>query len=133
MVNRVVLVGNLGRDPEIRDFENGSKLARFSIATGESYKDKSGEWQNRTEWHEIVAWRFLADRAQNQLAKGATIYLEGKLRTRKWQDQNGNDRKTTEIEASSFRVISKVVPSESLTEGPPPSVEDAPPIDNPPF
>jgi len=112
MVNRVILVGNLGRDPEIRTLENGAKVAKFSIATNENYKDKSGEWQKQTEWHEIVAWRTLADRAESSLKKGASVYLEGKLSTRSWQDKDGNNRKTTEVVASYFRIINRPGSSE---------------------
>jgi single-strand DNA-binding protein len=107
MVNRVILVGNLGKDPEIRTLENGAKVAKFSIATNENYRDKSGEWQKQTEWHEIVAWRALAERAESSLKKGAAVYLEGKLSTRTWQDQNGNNRRSTEVVASYFRVINR--------------------------
>jgi single-strand DNA-binding protein len=107
MVNRVILVGNLGKDPEIRTLENGAKVAKFSIATNENYRDKSGEWQQQTEWHDIVAWRALADRAESSLTKGTAVYLEGKLSTRTWQDQNGNNRRTTEVVASYFRMINR--------------------------
>ncbi|HKK76636.1 MAG TPA: single-stranded DNA-binding protein [Saprospiraceae bacterium] len=107
MVNRVILVGNLGKDPEIRTLENGAKVAKFSIATNENYRDKSGEWQQQTEWHDIVAWRALADRAESGLNKGDAIYLEGKLSTRTWQDQNGNNRRTTEVVANYFRIINR--------------------------
>lgn len=115
MVNRVILVGNLGKDPEIRTLENGAKVAKFSIATNENYRDKSGEWQQQTEWHDIVAWRTLADRAESGLKKGMAIYLEGKLSTRTWQDQNGNNRRTTEVVASYFRVINRATGNEGAT------------------
>jgi single-strand DNA-binding protein len=107
MVNKVILVGNLGRDPEIRRLENGAVVAKFSVATNESYKDKSGEWQTLTEWHEIIVWRALAERAESQLKKGAQVYLEGKLTHRSWQDQDGNKRKTTEVVANTFRLLGK--------------------------
>ena len=107
MVNRVILIGNLGRDPEVRRLENGAAVAKFSIATNESYKDKSGEWQQLTEWHDIVVWRHLAERAERDLKKGMSIYLEGKLTHRKWQDQDGNPRKTTEVVANFFRILTK--------------------------
>lgn len=107
MVNRVILIGNLGRDPEVRRLENGAVVAKFSIATNENYKDKSGEWQTQTEWHDIVVWRSLAERAEATLKKGMAIYLEGKLTHRTWQDQDGNNRRTTEVVASYFRTISK--------------------------
>jgi single-strand DNA-binding protein len=105
MVNRVILIGNLGRDPEIRRLENGAVVAKFSIATNENYKDKAGEWQSQTEWHDIIMWRSLAERAEAQLKKGAQIYLEGKLTHRSWQDKDGNNRRTTEVVASYFRMV----------------------------
>lgn len=96
-VNKVILVGNLGKDPEVRHLENGAAVANFSIATTESYKDKSGNRQDQTEWHNIVLWRGLAQIAEKYLKKGSQIYVEGKLRTRSWQDKDGNTRYTTEI------------------------------------
>lgn len=111
MINKVILVGNLGADPEIRNLESGSKVAKFSVATNENYQDKSGEWQKITEWHNVVAWRGLADRAENYLKKGGMVYLEGKLTTRKWQDQNGNDKYTTEVVARILRSLEKREPS----------------------
>ncbi|MEM1215739.1 MAG: single-stranded DNA-binding protein [Bacteroidota bacterium] len=108
MVNRVILIGNLGRDPEVRRLENGAVVAKFSVATNENYKDRStGEWQSQTEWHDVVVWRQLAERAETQLKKGAQVYLEGKLTHRTWQDQDGKNRKTTEVVASYFRQISR--------------------------
>ena len=107
MVNRVTLVGNLGKDPEVRTLESGAKVAKFSIATDENYRDRDGNWQNQTEWHDVVVWRSLAERAENGLKKGYTIYLEGKLTHRSWQDQEGNNRKTTEVVASYFRIVNK--------------------------
>ena len=105
MVNRVTLIGNLGRDPEIRRLENGAAVAKFSIATDEGYKDASGNWVDRTEWHEIVAWRNQAERAEASLKKGMMVYVEGKLSTRKWQDQNGQDRYRTEVVSNYFRIL----------------------------
>lgn len=105
MINRVILIGNLGRDPEIRTLENGAMVAKFPIATNENYRDKSGEWQQITEWHDIVAWRSLAERAESSLKKGSMVYVEGKLTHRTWQDQDGNNRKTTEVVANYFRLI----------------------------
>lgn len=107
MVNRVILIGNLGRDPEVRRLENGAVVAKFSVATNENYKDRSGEWQTQTEWHDVVVWRTLAERAESQLKKGAQVYLEGKLTHRTWQDQDGKNRKTTEVVASYFRQINR--------------------------
>lgn len=107
MVNRVILIGNLGKDPEVRRLENGAVVAKFSLATNESYKDKEGKWQTLTEWHEIVVWRQLAERAAAGLKKGMTVYLEGKLTNRTWQDADGNSRRTTEVVANYFRNLGK--------------------------
>ena len=97
-VNKVILVGNLGKDPEVRHLENGAAVANFSIATSETYKDrKTGEKVSQTEWHNIVAWRGLAEIAERYLKKGHKVYIEGKLKTRSWQDQDGNNRYSTEI------------------------------------
>ena len=107
MLNKVILVGNLGKDPEVRHLESGSAVGKFSLATNESYKDKAGEWQTNTEWHNIVCWRNLAERAEKSLKKGSLIYLEGKLTSRKWQDQEGNDKYITEVVAGMFRLLEK--------------------------
>lgn len=107
MLNRVLLIGNLGKDPETTTLENGVTVAKFSIATNENYKDKDGEWQTLTEWHEIVCWRSLAERAASQLKKGMPVYIEGKLTHRKWEDKEGNNRKTTEVVANYFRSLAK--------------------------
>jgi single-strand DNA-binding protein len=96
-LNRVMLIGNLGKDPEIRYTGSGTAVASFSIATSEKFKNKSGEWEERTEWHNITFWARLAEVAGKSLTKGKTIYVEGRLQTRKWQDRDGNDRYTTEI------------------------------------
>ena len=107
MVNKVTLIGNLGRDPEVRHFENGSMVGKFPVATNESYRDKNGEWQTITEWHDVVVWRGLAERAERMLKKGSLVYLEGKLTHRKYQDKNGVDRYITEVVANTFRVLDK--------------------------
>jgi single-strand DNA-binding protein len=96
-VNRVILIGNLGKDPEIRSLEGGVKVANFSLATTETFKGKNGEKVDQTEWHNIVLWRGLAEVAESFLKKGNTIYVEGKIRTRDWTDKDGNKRYTTEI------------------------------------
>ncbi|WP_282775220.1 single-stranded DNA-binding protein [Phaeodactylibacter xiamenensis] len=105
MVNRVILIGNLGADPEVRRLENGAVVAKVRLATNENYKDRSGEWQTLTEWHDVVMWRTLAERAESQLKTGTQVYIEGKLTHRTWQDQDGNNRKTTEVVASYFRMV----------------------------
>lgn len=97
MINKVILLGNLGKDPEVKRFDNGGIIVRFPLATNENYKDKDGEWQKITDWHTIVLRGYLAERAEKYLQKGMTIYLEGKLRTRKWQDNSGKDNYTTEV------------------------------------
>jgi len=104
-VNRVILIGNLGKDPEIRTLEGGVKVANFSLATTETYKGKNGEKVDQTEWHNIVLWRGLAEVAESFLKKGNTIYIEGKLRTRDWTDKDGNKRYTTEVIADNMVML----------------------------
>lgn len=113
MVNKVILIGNLGRDPEIRHLESGVSVGRFPVATNESYLDKNQQWQTITEWHDIVVWRRLAERAEKQLKKGSLVFVEGKLTHRKWQDSNGNDRYSTEVVANTFRSLDKRDDSQS--------------------
>jgi single-strand DNA-binding protein len=104
-VNKVILVGRLGRDPETRYTGGGQAVANFSMATDETYKDKNGERQKRTEWHKIVVWSKLAEIAQQYLKKGSLLYLEGRIQTREWQDKEGQKRTTTEIVATNFRML----------------------------
>ncbi len=100
-INKVILVGNLGADPETRYMPSGSAVTNLSVATSESWKDKqTGEQNERTEWHKVVMFDRLAEIAAEYLRKGSQVYIEGKLQTRKWQDRDGNDRWTTEIRAS---------------------------------
>ena len=106
-VNKVILVGNLGKDPEVRHLENGTAVANFPIATSESYKDKEGNRIDQTEWHNVVVWRKLAEIAESYLKKGSQVYLEGKLRTRSWEDQQGNKKYTTEVVADTFTMLGK--------------------------
>ncbi|MCK4568731.1 MAG: single-stranded DNA-binding protein [Bacteroidales bacterium] len=96
-INKVILVGNLGRDPEVRTLENGAKVANFTLATSESYKNKEGQRVTQTEWHNIVLWRGLAEIAEKFLRKGNQVYIEGKIKSRSWEDKDGNKRYTTEI------------------------------------
>jgi len=107
MINKVTLIGNLGGDPEIRHLENGTAVGRFSLATNESYKDKDGTWQTQTEWHNIVVWRELAERAEKQLKKGASVYVEGKISYRKYTGQDGVEKSVTDIVASMFRSLER--------------------------
>jgi single-strand DNA-binding protein len=104
-VNKVILVGNLGRDPEVRYMPNGEAVCNFSIATTDSWKDKSGAKQERTEWHNIVMYRKLAEIAGEYLKKGRPVYVEGRLQTRKWQTKEGQDRYTTEIIADQMQML----------------------------
>ncbi|MEP3725184.1 MAG: single-stranded DNA-binding protein, partial [Parasphingorhabdus sp.] len=103
-INKVIIVGNLGKDPEVRTFANGGKVCNFSVATSESWKDKqSGERKEKTEWHNISIYNEgLAGVAERYLKKGSKVYLEGKLQTRKWQDQSGNDRYSTDVVLQGF-------------------------------
>lgn len=104
-VNKVILVGNLGRDPEVRYMPNGEAVCNFSIATTDNWKDKNGQKQERTEWHNIVMYRKLAEIAGEYLKKGRPVYVEGRLQTRKWQTKEGQDRYTTEIIADQMQML----------------------------
>ena len=104
-INRVILVGNLGKDPEIRHLEGGVAVARFSLATSESFKDKTGNKQERTEWHNIVAWRGLAEIAEKYIKKGQSVYIEGKIRTNNYQDKEGIQRSSIEIVADNITML----------------------------
>ena len=105
-VNKVILVGNLGRDPEIRYTTGGQAVANFTIATSDSYTNKDGERQETTEWHRIVAWGRLAEICGEYLTKGRMVYIEGSLQTRSWEDKEGNTRRTTEIVARNMQILS---------------------------
>ncbi|MCE2788463.1 MAG: single-stranded DNA-binding protein [Saprospiraceae bacterium] len=107
MFNKVTLIGNLGRDPEIRTLENGTKVGTFSLATNENYRDKNDQWQTLTEWHTIVVWRGLAEKAERDLKKGHLVFVEGKLTHRKYQDKEGVERTVTEIVASVIQSLEK--------------------------
>ena len=105
-VNKVILIGNLGQDPEVKYMPNGGAVTNITIATSENWKDKNtGEQQEKTEWHRVVFFRKLAEIAGEYLKKGSKVYIEGKLQTRKWQDQSGNDRYTTEIIANEMQML----------------------------
>lgn len=106
MVNKVILIGNLGADPEVRFTQNGTAVATLRVATTEKWKGQDGQMQEQTEWHRVVAWQRLAEICRDYLSKGSRVYIEGKLRTNKWQDQNGNDRYTTEIIAREMKMLS---------------------------
>src|SRR6202171_1171666 len=104
-VNKVILIGRLGRDPETRYTGGGQAVANFSVATDETYKDRNGERQKRTEWHKIVVWGKQAEIAQQYLKKGSLIFLEGRIQSREWQDKEGQKRTSFEIVASNFRML----------------------------
>lgn len=104
-VNKVILVGRLGRDPEVRYTPSGTAVANFSIATSEQWNNKDGEKQERTEWHKIVAWRRLGEICGEYLHKGSQIYIEGRLQTRDWEDRDGNKRYTTEVIAQTMQML----------------------------
>ena len=132
-VNKVILVGNLGRDPEIRTLESGVKVARFSVATTESYNDRNtGQRVDQTEWHNIVLWRGLAEIAEKYLRKGNQVYIEGKLQTRSYQDKDGITKYSTEIVGQSMNMLGGRTSAESVSDtlqqaAPPP----ADPVDLP--
>jgi single-strand DNA-binding protein len=105
-VNKVILIGNLGADPETKSMPSGTQVANIRIATSESFKDKqTNEWQERTEWHNVAMFGRLAEIAGEYLRKGSKVYIEGKLRTRKWQDKQGNDRYSTEVIANEMQML----------------------------
>jgi single-strand DNA-binding protein len=126
-VNKVILIGNLGKDPEVRRLENGSMVATFSLATSEVYTDKNtGEKKEITDWHDIVVWRGLAEVVEKYVRKGYKVYIEGKIKKRQWQDKEGNTRYATEIIADELTILSrpdsvsnKTIPHHS-SEGTPP-------------
>jgi single-strand DNA-binding protein len=104
-LNKILLIGNLGKDPEVRYTPDGSPVATFSLATSESWTDKSGSRQEHTEWHTIVAWNKLADLCKRYLSKGRQVYIEGRIRSRDWTDKEGNKRRTTEVIASQMVLL----------------------------
>lgn len=126
-MNKAMLIGNLGNDPEIRYTQKGTPVATFSIATTERWKDAEGEQQEHTDWHRIVAWKGLAEICGDHLKKGSKVYIEGKMQTRKWEDGNGVTHYTTELIAKNLEMLggknTEKEPDQSLT----------PPGDNPPL
>lgn len=104
-VNKVILVGRLGADPELRYTGSGTAVVNFRLATTESYKDANGEWQEKTEWHSLVVWSKLADRVNEYIRKGSLVYIEGSLQTRSWDDRDGNTRYTTEVKVREIQLL----------------------------
>ena len=141
-VNKVILVGNLGKDPEVRHLDNGRAVANFSVATSETYKNRQGERVTTTEWHNVVLWTPLAEIAEKYLKKGSQVYIEGKLTTRSWDDQEGNKRYTTEVVGREMKMLgssqgmplaresnttiggTSPAPSESATQSPAPPIPE---------
>lgn len=124
-VNKVILIGNLGKDPEVRHLEGGVTKVSFPLATSETYKDKSGNKIEHTEWHNIIVWRGLAEVAEKYLKKGNSVYIEGKIKTRTWEDKDGNKRYSTEIIADDLTMLGGKPSGESNSHSPT-SVTSAP-------
>jgi single-strand DNA-binding protein len=106
-LNKVMLIGNVGKDPEVRHLESGATTASFTLATTERYKDKNGETKDQTEWHNIVCWRALADLVEKYVRKGSQLYIEGRIRTRSYTDRDGNTRYITEITADNLQMLGR--------------------------
>lgn len=126
MLNKVMLIGRLGADPEIKYTQSGSPVANLRIATDESYTDRNGQRQEKTEWHTVIAFQRTAEICQQYLHKGSLVYIEGKLQTRKWQDKNGQDRYSTEIQCQRLQML------ERRQEGAPAQASPRPGWDVPP-
>lgn len=134
-VNKVILIGNLGRDPELRFTKGGQAVANFSLATSDTFTNREGGREERTEWHRIVVWGKSAENCSKYLSKGRTVYVEGQLRTREWEDKDGNKRQTTEVHAQTVQFLGspggrgdgpRGGASEPSGEGPPPGGDDIP-------
>jgi len=132
-MNKTMIIGNLGQDPEVRYTQDGVAVATMSIATTERWKDKDGNKQEHTEWHRVVAWRKLGEICGDYLHKGDKVYIEGKLQTRKWQDQNGNDRYTTEIIARELEMLGGRQENADNADSTPPNGEEPPTPEDVPF
>ena len=126
-VNKVILVGNLGRDPEVRHTQTGKAVANFTLATSRKWRDKDGQQQEQTEWHKIVAWDRLAEICTEYLSKGRQVYIEGRLQTRDWEDKEGNKRWTTEIVALDMKMLGRRSDYESGSGAQAPSDPPPPP------
>ena len=128
-LNKVMLIGNVGKDPEVRHLESGVPVVTIPIATTERYKDKNGEVKEQTEWHNVVLWRVLAEFTEKYVHKGKQVYIEGKLRSRSWEDQNGQKRYTTEIVADAIRLLGRK--SDTEPQGGGTTTTDKPVADTP--
>ena len=131
MINRVILVGNAGRDAEVKKLENGTSVAGFSLATSENYKDKSDEWQSITTWHNIVCWRHLAEKAGKDVKKGTQVYVEGKISVREYTDKDGVVKRVTDIVASQILTFDRSEKVSSLPQEEHSNIATEPNIDLP--
>ena len=127
-INKVILVGNVGKDPEVRDFGDGQKVVRLSLATSERWKDKSGQRQERTEWHNVSIYGALADIAERYVTKGSRLYLEGKLQTRKYQAKDGSDRYATDIVLRGYGADMVMLSGQGRSDVTEPELDDAIPF-----
>jgi single-strand DNA-binding protein len=127
-VNKVILIGNLGKDPEVKYTQSGTAVANLSVATNDVWTDKAGQKQEKTEWHRVVVWGKQAQVISEYLAKGKQIYVEGSLQTRSWDDREGNKRYTTEIRAVRVLMLGRAEGSRMPSEGPAPDVEMVPDV-----
>jgi single-strand DNA-binding protein len=125
-INKVILIGNVGKDPEVRHLDSGVTVASFSLATSETYRNKEGQKVTNTEWHNIVVWRGLAEVAEKYVKKGNPLYIEGKIRTRSWDDKDGNKRYTTEIVADNMQMLGSKQSNEDNAAS---QTENAPDVD----
>lgn len=128
-LNKVMLIGCLGKDPETRYTQAGTAVTNFSLATSERFKAKNGEWEERTEWHNVTAWGKLAEICGEYLTKGKLVYIEGRLQTRKWEDKDGKDRYTTEVVADKMQMLSgKGEKKEDKPDAGAPATKEEPPF-----
>ncbi|MGH9357818.1 MAG: single-stranded DNA-binding protein [Terriglobia bacterium] len=130
-INKVILIGRLGKDPEVKYTTNGSPVAKFSVATDEVFKDRSGEQQRRTEWHNIVAWNKLAEICGEYLTKGKQVYIEGSIRSRQWEDQSGNKRTAYEIVARDMKMLGSKAEGDRSAQPERPMADSEPPASPP--
>jgi len=131
-VNKVILIGNLGKDPEVRHLEGGVTKVSFPLATSETYKDKSGNKIEHTEWHNIILWRGLAEVAEKFLKKGNPVYIEGKIKTRTWEDKEGNKRYSVEIIADNMTLLGGKPSGEAHSQSSVPAAPSSEPVSSPP-
>lgn len=127
MINKVTLIGHLGKNPELKKLDNGTSVVRFSLATNENYRDKNDQWQTLTEWHNVICWRNLAERAEKTLSKGKLVYVDGKITYRKYQDKDGVEKYITDIVANTFRILEKREGGDGYSDKNFPSLSDESP------